>query len=981
MRWCSACVMWFGLLLAMPSLVYAQAEIAGIVRDTSGAVIPGVTVEAASPALIEGVRTVVTDGTGQYRIISLRPGFYTVTFTLAGFTTIIREGLELSGANVFLVNADMSVGGLEESVTVTGEAPIVDVQTVTRSQVLDQELIDSLPTVQRYAALGALIPGVVSNDRNNGATGDFMSSLSIHGGEAVGQRILSNGVNTSGIAGQGHISGVVPNANAAVEIVMDTSAASAELSQGGVRINYIPRDGGNTFAGSGNFAFSNSGLQGDNYTGRLEGLGLRTPDSLLKSWDLSGGFGGPIRRDSLWFWVAGQDFGAHNQAAGAFYNLNEFNPHIWIYEPDLSRPGVNEGHWWNAQIRFTWQASPRNKLAFSYDTQDHCRCPDQISATRAPEAARDRRFPHQMLKTVEWTSPVNNRLLLELVGLHRTTRWGNMQMRWSFGDEFEAGLFDDMVAVQEQSSGLWYRNRNTFNSNFNHNFFFRGAVSYVTGSHTFKAGFTDLTGWLENTVHNFNPYTYRFNEGVPNRITSYATPYFFKVALPFDFGLFAQDRWTIDRLTLNLGVRYDYLETGWPAMTLGPAELVPTRNIQIPAREGSMNWKDITYRLGGAYDLLGDGRTAVKFSASKYLAPQTSAGIGNDTHPTETLVNQTNRAWTDADGDFFHDCNLTDPLANGECGPMANRNFGTNVPGDLYDDDLLFGWGKRGFNWEFSAGVQHELLTGLSLDVGYFRRIYGNFQVEDNILLTAADFDTFSIVAPADPRLPNGGGHMIDGLYNVKPESFGEAQILHTLARNYGEQTEHWNGVDVTLNARLQNGLTLQGGVATGRASENSCEIRAALPETAVNDPYCDTQEPFLTNVKLLAVYTIPGIDVLLSGTLQSYPGPEVSAIFRANNAAVTPSLGRPLSGRARNIAVDLIPTLSEYGERRNQVDIRVGKVFRIAGTRTTVNMDIYNLLNVDSITGQNNNFGSAWLRPTRTVLARFAKISATFDF
>ena len=974
----------FICVIGVPSIAYAQAELTGTARDTSGAVLPGVTVEARSPALIEGVRTAVTDGTGQYRIINLRPGVYSVTFMLPGFNTIVREDVELSGSGVFQVNGEMLIGALEETITVTGEAPLIDVSNTTRQTVLDQELIDALPTVARYYTLGALIPGVVPSTLNTGgASGDIMASLSIHGGDNSGQRILSNGVNTSGIAGGGNISGVVPNANAAAEILMDTSAVSAELSQGGVRINYIPRDGGNTFSMSLNGSFSTSGLQGDNFTQRLQDLGLRTPDTVERITEVSGGFGGPILRDKLWFWIAGQDFTADNARAGAFYNLNAFNPDAWTYEADESRPGITKGHWYNIQGRFTYQATPRNKIAVSYDTHDHCRCPDGISATRAPEAAADRRFPHQMLYTAEWTAPLTSRLLVELVGLHRTTRWGNMEMRWTFPEEHASGAMAQMVAVEEQSTGLRYRARNLYNSNFNHNYFFRGAVSYVTGAHNFKAGFTDLTGWLENTSHTGGPpVEYRFNRGVPNRITSRAVPILTDVTLPLDLGFFVQDRWTVDRLTMNVGLRYDHLRTGWPALDLGPTELTPNRNISFPAVDNNISWHDMSYRFGAAYDLRGDGRTAVKVSANRYIEAQTSSGIGSSPHPNRTLVNTVFRSWNDANQDFVPDCDLTSTAGNGECGPMSNSNFGTTVPGALFDEDALKGWRKRGYDWEFSAGVQHELLTGLSVDVGYFRRIFGNQRVSDNLLVGPSDFDTFSIVAPTDPRLPGGGGQTISDLYNVKPGSFQNRQNFTTLARNFGSYIEHWNGVDVSFNARrLYPGLTVQGGVSTGRRSENTCDIRRALPETAPTNPFCDIKEPWLTQVKLLGIYTIPRVDVLVSGTLQSYKGPEIGANFRANNSVVSPSLGRPLSGGQRSVTIPLISADSEYGERLNQLDVRVGKVIRVAGTRATVNLDVYNLLNVDTITRQINTFGGAWLRPTGTVLARFAKISATFDF
>jgi hypothetical protein len=876
----------------------------------------------------------------------------------------------------------MAVGGLEETVTVTGEAPVVDVQTVTRTAVLDQELMDALPTAQRYSELVALLPGATPNRSNTGgSSGDNMASLSIHGGPNNGQKILSNGLNTSGIAGAGHISGVVPNTNSASEIIVDVSGAGAELSQGGVRINYIPRDGGNTFAGSFNANFSNSGMQGDNYSKRLKGLGLRTPNTVEQIYEISGGFGGPILRDELWFWVSGQDFGSQTAAAGSFYNANAYNPNVWTYKADTSRRGINKGHWYSVAGRFTWQASARNKLAISYDSHDHCRCPDGISSTRAPDAAADRRFPHQMLYTAEWTAPLTNRLLVELTGLHRTTRWGNMQTRFSEPEAFASGAMAQMVAVQEQTTGLRYRNRNFFNSNFNHNYFVRGTISYITGTHNLKAGFTDLTGWLVNEVHSFRPYEYRLRNGVPNRITFRAAPWFTDIELPMDLGLFIQDRYTVDRMTLNLGLRYDYMEVGWPSMQIGPVELVPNRSISLPAVSGNISWHDITYRLGFAYDVFGDGRTAIKASANKFLQAQTATGLGTAAHPANTLINTAVRSWNDADQDFVPDCDLTSKAKNGECGPMSNQRFGSTKPAQLFDSELMNGFGVRGYNWEMSAGIQHEVTTGVSVDVAYFRRIYGNFRVNDNTLVGPSDFDTFSVVAPSDSRLPGGGGQTISNLYNVKPGKFGQNVSNTTLARKFGKQTQHWNGVDVTVNARMQNGLRVQGGVSTGTESRDSCDLRKAMPEIALTNPYCKTSQPLLTQYKALVVYTIPTIDVILSGTLRSYPGPQILANYRANNAAISPSLGRNLSGGANNVSVSLVEPMSQYGERLNQIDMRVGKVFRVAGARTSVNLDIYNLLNVDAVTGLNNNFGPVWQRPSATVLARFIKVSATFDF
>lgn len=992
--WLKAMAM-FAALLVIPSAVYAQAEIAGTVRDTSGAVLPGVTVEASSPALIEKVRSVVTDGTGQYRIVDLRPGSYTITFTLTGFNTVRREGVELTGSATFQVNADMRVGALEETIIVTGEAPIVDVQSVTQQRVLDQELIAALPSARRYYSLGVLIPGVVSNSTDvGGARGDTMSSLTIHGSKAGDQRIMLNGVNTSGMSASGNISGVVPNVAAAQEVTIDTSSVSAELGQGGVRINFIPRDGGNTFAGSIFGTYSNRSMQGNNFTQRVKDRGLSTPDSVEKIWDVTPAFGGPFKRNAVWFWTAGMHSGAHNGVAGMFENLNAWNPNAWTYVPDPSRPSVNKGTWWNAQMRVTWQAAARHKIAGTYDQQAHCRCPNAISATRAPEASVDRRFPQQRVVTAEWTSPMTNRILVEAVGLHRTTRWMDGHLFKTYPEQVNTNM-PLMIGVTEQSTGLQYRGWTTYNNNWNNNYFFRGSISYITGTHALKAGFNNTTGFLQNRVWAFNPVNYRFNNGVPNQVTIRATPTFSRGEVDRDLGLYVQDRWTARRLTVTAGLRYDDFKSSYPGLHLGPGPLVPTRDLTFPA-QGNLDWQDVTYRSGASYDLFGNGRTALKVSLNKYVAGQTLGGLGSSTSAVNTLVTQTTRSWNDANRNFAPDCNLMLRAANGECGAMANANFGSAVPGETYDSDLLTGWGHRPYSWEFSAGVQREILPRVSVDVGYFRRWFGNFQVTDNLAVDPSDFDTFNITAPRDARLPDGGGDVVSGLYDLKPGSFGRrAQNYNSLSKKYGTQSEHWNGVDVSAQARLPIGLMLSGGVSTGKRTTDNCEVVAKLPEMLFGAQnlsennnnvwlpaqWCHQEEPFLTQAKFYGMYTIPRIDVLVSGTFQNTPGPLVAANFNANNAVVLPSLGRPLSGGAANVSVNLVEPGTHYGERLNQLDFRVGKVVRFGGRRATVNLDLYNALNTDTIRTQNNTFGPAWQRPTSILLARFAKISATFDF
>src|SRR5262245_11908294 len=229
-----------GVLLScilVPSVVYAQASIAGVVKDASGAVLPGVTVEASSPALIEKVRSVTTDGSGQYRIVDLRPGTYTVTFTLTGFTVVKREGIELTGSFNATINADLRVGGLQETITVTGESPIVDTQSVRRQTTLDHELLTSAPTARSWAATAVLIPGIVTQA---GTSADIqitpqMTVFGGMGGRSNEGRMQVDGLNTGAALNGGGVSTYVADVSNAQEVVTTTSGGLGEAEVGGPR--------------------------------------------------------------------------------------------------------------------------------------------------------------------------------------------------------------------------------------------------------------------------------------------------------------------------------------------------------------------------------------------------------------------------------------------------------------------------------------------------------------------------------------------------------------------------------------------------------------------------------------------------------------------------------------------------------------------------------------------------------------------------
>jgi hypothetical protein len=517
-------------------------------------------------------------------------------------------------------------------------------------------------------------------------------------------------------------------------------------------------------------------------------------------------------------------------------------------------------------------------------------------------------------------------------------------------------------------------------------------VSYITGAHAVKVGFNGLSGYQETYLYNQDsPVSYRFNNGVPNQITLQLTPYTIKTNLDQDLGLFAQDRWTLNRLTLNGGVRFDYFKTSYPEMHVGPVPLAPSLNLTIRATTGVAGWKDITPKMAAAYDVFGNGKTALKITLNKYVAGQAlSNGIfGQDQNPISRLVVTTTRSWNDANRNFVPDCDLTNPALNGECGAFGNNKFGQQNFTTTYDPATLGGWGRRNFNWEFSTSVQHAILPRVSVDAGYFRRWYGNMVITDNRAVSASDYTSYTITAPSDPRLPGGGSYRLSGLYDLNPNQVGNVDNLVTFADNYGNQIEHWNGVDLTVNARLQHGVLVQGGLSTGRTTTDTCDVVAKVPEMLVGlnaanvltpQAYCRQQTPFLTQLKLLGTATIPRADVLVSATVQSLSGPAINANFTATNAIVAPALGRNLSGNAANVVVNLVQPGTLYGERLNQLDVRVGKILRVNRTRTALNLDIYNVFNASTVLAQSDAFAT-WQRPQSILTARFAKISVQFDF
>ena len=1008
-----AVLAWIGLI---PAAVSAQAVIAGTVRDASGAVLPGVTVEAASPALIEKVRSAVTDGTGQYRVEDLRPGIYAVTFTLQGFNAVKREGIELTGSFTATVNADLTVGDVSETITVTGESPIVDVQSARRELTLNSDVLRSIPSVRSYNALVVMVPGVVTNS-NDIVTGTATTQFPIHGGRNNEGRMTIDGLNIGTAVGGNQPPQYVADIGNAQEITFTTSGGLGESETGGLVMNIVPRSGGNAISGAVYFSGSGEGLQSSNLTQRLKDAGLQAPTPFSKVYDLNGAFGGPIKKDRLWYFANARTTGTRATIAGIYFNQNAGDATKWNYVADSSRQAYSDRTWENVSGRLTWQATPRNKFTGFWDHQWICRqCTGMTQgltdpARVTPEAIGVQAQVPLRVKQLTWSSPLTNRLLLD-AGVGGTYSEGG-------NPERVPNPTRNLIRVVEQCAngcaangnipGLNYRSQD-WGENLAGSYPWRASAAYVTGAHSMKVGYQGTfmssdRSWYTNDQN----LTYRFNNGVPNQLTQSISPWTNRSRAGFH-AFYVQEQWTLRRLTLQGALRFDRASSWYLEQQVGPSRFAPNALI-FPELDGVNSYKDFTPRMGLAYDVFGNGKTALKFNAGKYLEGVAVQLVYINPNPIFRLPRSTGlfqtagvtRTWTDANGNFEPDCDLLNPLANDRrttggdfCGQMSDVNFGQKLLSDNFDPDLLDGWGVRPSDWSFGVSVQQQLSSRMSVEVAYHRRSFAGFTVSDNQLTNPSDYSAYSVVAPQDPRLPGGGGYTVSGLYDVAPALSGRIDNLVTDSRSYGDWSQDFSGVDVTLNVRTRNGLTIQGGTSTGQTVADNCAVRAGLPElnsaigaglvtstVSTVSPYCHVGYGILTQLRGLAAYTIPKIDLQVSGVFQSKPGALLSANYAVPSNVVAQSLGRLPSGNVTNVTVNLVEPGSMYGDRRNELDFRVAKVLRWGSTKTTVGVDLYNALNSSAVLTYNNGFvpGGPWLQPQTILTGRFARISAEFTF
>ncbi len=969
------------ICLLIPAMASAQSGIAGVVRDTSGAVLPGVSVEAASPALIEKVRTAVTGTDGTYNIQDLRPGVYSVTFSLPGFSSIKRDGIELPAAFTATVSVAMQVGAVEETITVTGSAPLVDTHNATSQVLFTKDALETLPSNSRSPqSFAALTPGVRGASLSQPPGGVDDMGASAHGGAASDYTI--DGLTTATINGMqgGSITFRVAQAYVA-EVAVMTGGGTAESSYGNMITNVIPKEGGNTFSGSFYAEYTDKNLAASNLTDELRAFGF-TENSLTRTQkfvEISPALGGRILRDKLWFFTSHKNYEVITIRQSIYDNLT---PRGNVYTPDLTRPAELKLSQVSRNTRLTWQAAPKHKISAFVDNAP------QIAFHRgrtlsAPEATNYSPYLPNIFMSLGWKSPITNRWLLEASVAHNSSNYDQRRHTPETCLCSAPPVGYDVISKFEATTNIMWGASSTLGGGAESNLYGpndskllqgQGSATFITGSHSFKMGMRHESGSILFGREPNGAQAWTFRNNLPNSIRLYATPFRYENDIHPNLGIFVQDQWVRKRLTLTGGLRYDYFTMSSPETHLDAGFFVGARDF---AAQTLVTWKDLNPRIGISYDLFGDGKTAIKASFGRFVASQDGAGtrgLGRN-NPVVRSVIEADRNWTD-NGNFIIDCDLKNPLLNGECGQISNLNFGQNNPNALvYDPKLTTD--LRPYHWETTAQIQRQIANGISVTVGYYRRNFANFTVNDNTFVTPADYSQYCVTAPVDDRLPDGGGYQICGLYDVSQAQFGKSQIVVRDAAQYGKQKQIYNGVDITEQMRLKNGIVITGGLSTDQQTNNACFV--------VDSPgalrFCDAGTP------LQQYYTFTGFVPLPFGTVvgmvyRDRPGPEITATRNYSNAQISQSLGRDLSsGPNGTVNVALIEPGTMYADRQRQLDVRFSKRLRINKLRVTGNLDVANIFNGSATTSLNTTYGPNWLVPSAIQFGRFFKLGAQIDF
>jgi hypothetical protein len=994
-------VLLLGCLLALPSRVFAQSAFAGVVKDATGAVLPGVTVEAASPALIEQTRSATTDSNGAYKIDNIRPGVYVLTFTLPGFATVKKEGVELQSNFTATINAEMKVGAVEETVTVSGESPVVDVQSNSKAQILPREVLDAVPTAHTIQGVGQLVVGVTLTAPDVGGSQAMQQTyFTVHGLGAAQTSLMMDGMIINGLQGDGAIQTYTNDAGNQ-EMVYQTGGGTVDSPTGGVKINMIPKEGGNRFSGSLFQGYETSKWQSNNLTPFLAANGVKSVDKIGTYNDTNFTFGGPIVKDQLWFFGSGRFFTVDKPIANTYVSDGTQAGILACANAlagrggSLCPQGVDPQHQYSGLARMTWQISPRQKLSGYYDRIHKVRGAAMNPGDDQTTSSVVWNSPLYTTNMLKYTATVSSKLLVEGGFSSNLERYNNLYQpgieqpygstSWAASakhcvDPAVAAAVAQTCASTNTAAGAQY---GSYPDRYN----LQGSASYVTGSQAIKFGFQDSYGpYNQNLRANADLYqNYQTNAAgipVPQTVTLLATPTYWQDRLNANLGIYGQDVITYQRATITVGGRWEYINeqvTGQAAQTGRFATIPAFGDIQMPT------WKNFSPRTSIVYDLTGNGKTAVRFGYNRFGVAATTT-LASLYDPAAGTIIVTTAPWVDKNNDGIAEgsfrCNFSDP--------GCEINF-ANVPTNFGVVSLASPAANltRPYVDQFNVGATHELLRGVSISGEWFHNNAKNPFERNNVLrpgtysdgtVTNPSYKPITVFSPID------GKPII--VYDTV--STDVARAVQNVDSNDSNVTQYYDAFEFNFNARLPRGARVFGGFATDRTIANTCSAAATNPNfliTIGGVNYCDQTNsgiPWRTQFKLAGSYPLPWWGLQVAGSFQALPGYQLGtqaltaggagapnftsysgsgttwSITGASTYTVCPgnsaSQGcvvgaKVVPGGVLNLgslAVPLDAPGTLLTPRVTQLDFSVSKRITVANLKIDPKVDIFNLLNSD---------------------------------
>jgi hypothetical protein len=915
-----------GLLCATPPAFaqVATGTVAGVIEDAGGAVLPGVSVSLSGDRLIGGTVTQVTDAAGTYRFDRLPPGSYVLKFELQGFRTVERRDIVVSASFTATVNQKLEVGALQETITVSGESPAVDVKSNLQQTVMSQAILEGVPTGRDPWSLAKIIPGVQVNTYDVGGTQAMQqSTLRVHGSRDDDKNFAIDGTTVNWPGGGGGSTMLYYDQGMFEEVNYQTSAIPAEVMTGGIYLNMVTKGGSNRWRGDMKTFYAHRTWQSENFGDAIT-AGLPGGIPITKLYDFNVAGGGPLIRNKLWI-------------NGAYRNWR-VDKLTLARNPDGSR-AIDDNLIWNTSGKGNWQASNNQKLGVSwnYNWKERFHRRDT-----PPNFAEDKASLWQ-------TNPAASTQIKYTLARRKIvydSTFGIMDGVTNY--YYQPGTLETDIRVEDTGRSEAFAAAERHEEAPNYRAQFDNVVSYTNsgwgGDHLIKVGsqFAQMgmndQFWVNGDRHIL------FNNGASNALRLWNTPtaHNSKIRL---FGIFAQDTWSRGKLTLNLGVRVDH-SRGWMPEQSKPAGTFSTTR-ELAETDVFDSWRGV-WRTGVVYDLTGSGRTAIKASASRYAA-QIGLNMVQRVHPFQRTSGT--RPWTDGNGDRLPQESELGAFS-GFPG-QSSRYADANGPEWPYSD-------------EFTGGIEHQLAGDVRVGATYYYRTNRMIIGSRNVLVPPSAYNEHSIAVPSPPAGPGGTitFYNLQSAFNgLQDNVFTNEKVLDTT----------FKGVELTASKRLRNRWQLLAGATFGKNDGGVLTGDLNDPNNALNFPDgiegTDSAYAFRVSGSYVAPY-----DVNVSGSFivnDGYPYQSAYAVTRT----VFPSLTRS-SQTVR---------LARRGDERlpdvAMIDLRISRTFRFNERRITPMLEFFNLTNADTVVGYNANVGGSYLRPTEILSPRLLRLGISVDF